>query len=57
MFNRRAFTTIEMLVVILILGLLVLLAAPKFLGSSEKAELARIKHDVKAIETEVEADS
>ena len=51
--NKRAFTIIELLVVIAILGILVLLATPKFLGYVEKANLARIKSDVKVAESVV----
>ena len=51
--NKRAFTLIELIVVIAILGILVLLASPKLLGYVEKAELARIQHDVKTMENKM----
>ena len=37
--NKRGFTLIELLTVIAILGILVLLAAPKFLGYIEDVKL------------------
>ncbi|NLP35812.1 MAG: type II secretion system protein, partial [Clostridiales bacterium] len=51
--NNKAFTIIELIVVIAILGVLVLLAGPKLLGYVEKAELARIQHDVKVMENKM----
>ena len=49
--NKKGFTLIELLTVIAILGILVLLAAPKFLGYTEQAKLTQIKNDSKAHET------
>ena len=49
----RAFTIIELLIVIVILGILVLLAAPKILGYTENAKLAHIKNDIKAYENAI----
>ena len=49
--NNKGFTLIELLAVIAILGILVLLAAPKFVGYTEHAKLAQIKNDSKAHET------
>ena len=51
--NEKAFTIIELIVVVAILGILVLLAGPRLLGYVEKAELARIQHDVKVMEQEM----
>ena len=51
--NKKGFTLIELLTVIAILGILVLLAAPKFLGYTEQAKLAQIKNDVKAHEIQL----
>ena len=50
---KKGFTIIELIVVVAILGTLVLLAGPKLLGYVEKAELARIQHDVKVIENKM----
>jgi len=51
--NNKAFTIIELIVVIAILGILVLLAGPRLLGYIEKVELARIQHDVKVVENKM----
>jgi len=51
--NKKAFTIIELIVVVAILGILVLLAGPRLLGYVEKAELARIQHDVKVMENKM----
>ena len=51
--DKKGFTIIELIVVVAILGILVLLAGPRLLGYVEKAELARIQHDVKVMEQEV----
>lgn len=52
--NKKGFTLIELLTVIAILGILVLLAAPKFLGYTEKARLQHITHDVKVMEVKMD---
>lgn len=54
--NKKGFTLIELIVVIAVLGILVLLAAPKFLGYVEEARVAHIKNDVKAYESAVTAE-
>ena len=53
--DKKAFTLIEVLVVIAIVGILALLAVPRFIGHTQKAELVRIQHDVKAMEKEIGA--
>ena len=53
--NKKGFTIIELLTVIAILGILVLLAAPRFLGYSEQARLAQIKNDIKVHETFIDS--
>lgn len=55
--NKKGFTLIELLTVIAILGILVLLAAPKFLGYTEKANVVKIQSELKAIETAVDLNS
>ena len=55
--NKKGFTLIELLTVIAILGILVLLAAPKFLGYTEKANIAKIQTGIKAVETAVDLKS
>lgn len=52
--RKKGFTLIELIVVIAVLGILVLLAAPKFLGYVEEAKLAQIKNDSKAHESFIE---
>ena len=54
--NKKGFTLIELLTVIAILGLLVLLATPKFLGYIENANETHLKNDIKAYETQLELD-
>lgn len=51
--SKKGFTLVELLVTVLILGLLVLLAAPKLLNYIDEAELARIQHDVKVMENKM----
>ena len=48
--DKNAFTLIELLAVVTILGIIMLLAAPKFLGYIEKARVTHIQHDVKVAE-------
>ena len=47
---KRGFTLIELIIVIAILGILVLLAAPNFLGKTQDAEHVKIMADSKNIE-------
>lgn len=54
--NNKAFTLIELIVVIAILGILVLLATPKFLGYTEDARIAQIKNDIRVIGDFIEGD-
>ena len=48
--SKKGFTLIELLAVIAIIAVLVLIAAPSFLGSKEKATLAAVKADIKTAE-------
>lgn len=50
---KKGFTLVELLAVIAILAILVLIAAPSFIGGKDKAQLALIKSDIKTVEQEV----
>lgn len=49
--RQGGFTLIEILVVVVILGILMTVVAPKFLGEPEKARAARAKQDIQALVT------
>jgi len=48
--NKKGFTIIELIVVMAIIGVLVLLAIPKFMGYTEKARVTEIKSNTKQLE-------
>lgn len=48
--NKAGFTLIELLIVIVVIGILVLLAIPMFLGRTDKAHETNIKNDIKVTE-------
>lgn len=52
--NKKAFTIIELIVVIAIIGILVLLATPKFIGYTEEIHRANILNDTKVMENKIE---
>lgn len=54
--SSKAFTLIELIVVIAVLGILVLMAAPKFLGYTQDAKITQMKSDIKTYESEVTAE-
>lgn len=54
--DKKAFTLIELLVVIGVLGILVLLAAPKFLGYTKDAKLVQVKSDIRTLENSIAAE-
>jgi general secretion pathway protein G len=53
--NRKGFTLIEIMVVIIILGLLAGLVLPKFLGQEEKAKVEVAKTQMRSLESALDA--
>jgi len=49
--QQKGFTLLEILVVVMILGLLISLAAPRILGRTDEARVTKGMADIKAIET------
>jgi len=53
--RRQAFTMIELLLVLVILGVLAALVVPKFAGRSEQAKVTAAKTDINRIEVALDA--
>ncbi len=53
--NRRAFTLIELLIVVVIIGILASIAIPKFANTKEKAYVASMKSDLRNLTSAMEA--
>ena len=52
--RQRGFTLIEILVVVMILGLLISLAAPRIIGRTDDARITKARADIKALELWIE---
>ena len=48
--NQRGFTLIEILVVVMILGLLISLVAPRIMGRTDEARVIKAMADIRALE-------
>lgn len=51
--NSKGFTLIEMLVVVAIIGILVLLAVPRYVGYTKDANVATMRSDVRVLESAI----
>lgn len=51
--NIKAFTLVELIVTIAVLGVLVLLAVPRLLSYTEQTQLTRIQHDTRIMENKM----
>lgn len=52
--SQKGFTLIELMVVILIIGILVAIALPNFIGAQERAHISSVKTNAKTLQTSIE---
>ena len=50
---RKAFTLIEIIVIVIVVGILAAVAAPKFVGAQQESEITATAEDLRAIENAV----
>jgi prepilin-type N-terminal cleavage/methylation domain-containing protein len=53
--NQEGFTLIELMVVIVIIGILVAIALPNFIGATDRAKLANVKSNAHTVQTMLES--
>lgn len=53
MLKNKGFTIIELIVVIAVIGILILLASPRYIGFTKEANVATMESDIKTLETAI----